>query len=67
VRGTYSPTWVEIAITAGTVAYFVLLYMVFTKLFPIVSLWELKEGYRAEHVVPAVAAAPGAQVSYERT
>ena len=46
VRGTYAPTWVEITITVGTVAYFALLYLIFTKLFPIISLWELKEGYR---------------------
>jgi len=64
VRGTYAPTWVEITITVGTVAYFALLYLIFTKLFPIISLWELKEGYRERRArtslaVP-VAAASGA-------
>jgi molybdopterin-containing oxidoreductase family membrane subunit len=48
VRGGYSPTWVEVTITAGTFAYFILLYMVFTRFFPIISLWELKEGYRTQ-------------------
>jgi molybdopterin-containing oxidoreductase family membrane subunit len=67
VRGTYSPTWVEIVITAGTVAYFVLLYMLFTKLFPIISLWELKEGYRAGRGVHAAAVSRRTEVSYERT
>jgi molybdopterin-containing oxidoreductase family membrane subunit len=46
VRGSYSPTWVEITITAGTVGYFVLLYLLFTKLFPVISMWELKEDYK---------------------
>jgi Ni/Fe-hydrogenase subunit HybB-like protein len=47
--GTYRPTWVEILLTVGPVAYFVLLYAIFTKLFPIVALWEYKEGF-APHV-----------------
>jgi molybdopterin-containing oxidoreductase family membrane subunit len=42
-RGFYGPTWVEVSITAGAVSFFVLLYMVFTKLFPIVSIWEVRE------------------------
>ncbi len=40
----YHPTWVELAITAGFFATFILLYMGFTKLFPIVSIWEVQEG-----------------------
>ena len=43
-RGLYSPTWVEWSITAGAFALFILLYMVFTKLFPIISIWEVREG-----------------------
>lgn len=43
-RGIYSPTWVEVAITVGCFASFTLLYVVFSKLFPIVSVWEIKEG-----------------------
>jgi Ni/Fe-hydrogenase subunit HybB-like protein len=42
--GHYSPHWVEIAITVGFGATFVLLYMCFTKFFPIVSIWEVQEG-----------------------
>ena len=41
--GNYSPTWVEISVLSGTVAYFILLYLIFSKLFPLVSIWELKE------------------------
>ncbi|MBI2457349.1 MAG: hypothetical protein HYV46_14575, partial [candidate division NC10 bacterium] len=43
-RGLYFPTWVEWSITAGAFALFILLYMVFTKLFPIISIWEVREG-----------------------
>ena len=43
-RGIYHPTWVEAAITAGSLSLFILLYMIFTKFFPIVSIWEIKEG-----------------------
>jgi molybdopterin-containing oxidoreductase family membrane subunit len=40
----YFPTWVEWSVFAGCLAFFVLLYMIFTKLFPIVSIWEVREG-----------------------
>ena len=40
----YSPTWVEISITLGFSATFIFLYMLFTKFFPIVSIWEIREG-----------------------
>jgi molybdopterin-containing oxidoreductase family membrane subunit len=40
----YSPTWVEVAITLGFGATFIFLYMLFTKFFPIVSIWEVREG-----------------------
>ncbi len=58
VRGNYSPTWVEITITAGTVAYFVLLYLLFTKLFPIISIWELKEDRRVQSRLETVSSSP---------
>jgi Ni/Fe-hydrogenase subunit HybB-like protein len=40
----YFPTWVEWSILAGSVSFFILLYMIFTKIFPIVSIWEVREG-----------------------
>ena len=52
--GTYRPTWVEITITAGTFAAMALLYMLFSKLVPIISVWELKAGPR-EAAHPATA------------
>ncbi len=39
----YFPSWVEWSLMAGCFAAFTLLYMGFTKLFPIVSIWELQE------------------------
>src|SRR5215475_11840350 len=42
--GSYSPTWVEITLMSGTFGYFVLLYCLFVKVFPIVAVWEYKEG-----------------------
>jgi molybdopterin-containing oxidoreductase family membrane subunit len=43
---SYRPTWVEITLTIGMVGYFVFLYAVFTRLFPIIAVWEYKEGFR---------------------
>ena len=40
----YSPSWVEWSLLAAFVAMFILLYAVFTKLFPIISIWEIREG-----------------------
>ena len=59
VRGGYTPRWVEVTITIGTFAYFGLLYVFFTKLFPIISMLELKEGShaRSHEVTGAVSVA----------
>ena len=39
----YTPTWVEWSITAGAIAGFALMYAVFSKVFPIISIWEVSE------------------------
>ncbi|MGD1276592.1 MAG: NrfD/PsrC family molybdoenzyme membrane anchor subunit [Tepidisphaeraceae bacterium] len=39
----YVPTWVEWSITAGAFAAFCLMYILFAKFVPIVSMWELAE------------------------
>ena len=41
--GTYNPSLVELSIMAAEFAAFILLYIFFTKLFPIVSIWEMKD------------------------
>jgi len=44
VNPVYHPTWVEWTITAGAFAVFLLLFTLFAKVFPIVSIWETIEG-----------------------
>ncbi len=46
--GIYSPTWVEWSITAGCFAGLALFYVIFSKFFPIISIWELREGKEKE-------------------
>jgi Ni/Fe-hydrogenase subunit HybB-like protein len=41
---SYRPTWTEAALTAGSLALFALLFLLFFKLFPAVSIWEVAEG-----------------------
>jgi molybdopterin-containing oxidoreductase family membrane subunit len=42
--GSYHPTWVEITIMVGTAAGMVLFYVLFVKVVPIISMWELRGG-----------------------
>jgi len=39
----YAPTWVEWSLTAGSIAGFILLLALFSKVFPIISIWEVSE------------------------
>ncbi|MGD0201825.1 MAG: NrfD/PsrC family molybdoenzyme membrane anchor subunit [Bryobacteraceae bacterium] len=41
--GLYAPRWPEISILFGSVAWFFLLFLLFAKMFPVVSMWEIKE------------------------
>jgi Ni/Fe-hydrogenase subunit HybB-like protein len=40
----YHISWVEISLTLGTVAFFILLYLIASRLVPIISTWEVQEG-----------------------
>jgi len=40
----YAPTWTEWSLTAASFALFAFLFLVFFKLFPAVSIWEVTEG-----------------------
>ena len=40
---TYIPTWTEWSITAAALAATCLMYLIFSKIFPIVSIWEVSE------------------------
>ena len=53
---SYMPTFVEWAVTAGGFAAFALLYTVFAKLFPIVSIWETSETAATGNSASAAAA-----------
>ena len=44
----YHPTFVEWAIMAASAAAIILMFVLFTKLFPIVSIWEMREEGRNE-------------------
>ena len=48
--GTYVPQPVEIIITVATFAAMCLLYVLFAKVVPVISIWELKAG---EHPSPS--------------
>jgi len=54
----YTPTWTEIALTAASLALFSLLFMVFFKLFPAVSMWEVAEGRAIDEAASRVRVAP---------
>ncbi len=41
---SYLPTWVEWTVTAGGLSMFMLLFTLFAKVFPIISIWETVEG-----------------------
>ena len=58
---SYVPTWVEWSITAGAFSGFCLLYLLFSKVFPIVSIWEIEEGEHAKAAsqAPAIASSDG--------
>lgn len=43
-QAIYRPTWVEGSILVGCISLFILLYALFTKVFPIISIWEIREG-----------------------
>jgi molybdopterin-containing oxidoreductase family membrane subunit len=42
--GFYIPTWTEWSLFAGMAALFVLSFIVISKFFPLVSIWEMEEG-----------------------
>ena len=48
--GMYYPSWVEWSITGASFCCFALLYVVFAKLFPIISIWEVEEAEEAIEV-----------------
>jgi Ni/Fe-hydrogenase subunit HybB-like protein len=49
-RAIYAPTITEVAITVGSVSLFALLFLLFFKVFPALSVWEVEEGEEIELV-----------------
>jgi len=54
----YRPSWVEWSITAAALAGFALIYILFSKVFPIVSIWETREAETADAAGGDLAHAP---------
>jgi molybdopterin-containing oxidoreductase family membrane subunit len=50
--GSYSPQPVEIVIMIATFAAMILLYMLFSKVVPIISIWEMKVGNQPHPAQP---------------
>jgi molybdopterin-containing oxidoreductase family membrane subunit len=46
----YTPTWVEVSITAGSFAAFVLILVLFAKVVPLISIWEVAEEAEMEEL-----------------
>jgi hypothetical protein len=44
-HSTYWPSLTEASIATGTLGLFVLLYFLFAKFSPMISIWEIEEGY----------------------
>jgi molybdopterin-containing oxidoreductase family membrane subunit len=42
-RGAYTPSWVEWSMTAGLFAGFSLAFLLFSKFFPVISIWETEK------------------------
>ena len=62
--GSYRPSWVEIMVMIGTAAGMVLLYVLFAKFVPIISIWEFKP---RESRVPAAGKAHAAVAGADAT
>jgi molybdopterin-containing oxidoreductase family membrane subunit len=53
-HSTYWPSLTEASIAGGTFGLFVLLYFLFAKFSPMISIWEIEEGYTvAKHAIEA--------------
>ena len=39
----YSPTWVEASITAGALFFFITMFLIYIKIAPVISIYEIKE------------------------
>ena len=49
--GTYNPSIVELGITVGSFSMFLFFYLLFTRVFPYVPVWEVHEGQLTHKIV----------------
>jgi molybdopterin-containing oxidoreductase family membrane subunit len=42
--GIYFPSWIEWGIMVGCFSFFVFLYLLFSRFFPLIAIWEIREG-----------------------
>jgi Ni/Fe-hydrogenase subunit HybB-like protein len=56
--GSYTPQWPELVIFGGSICAMILLYTLFSKVVPIISIWELKAGQHQEHPTAEPVATP---------
>ncbi|MCZ7574287.1 MAG: polysulfide reductase NrfD [Ardenticatenaceae bacterium] len=61
--GVYTPTWVELAITAAAFGGLGLIFTLFAKFFPIISVWEMEEGWEQERARAAAGPASTGMVA----
>ncbi len=59
--GSYRPTWVEDTLMASSFGFMALLYLLFSKVVPMISIWELKVGLQPHSGVSSAAAADDKQ------
>jgi molybdopterin-containing oxidoreductase family membrane subunit len=50
-RGAYTPSWVEWSMTAGLFAGFTLAFVLFSKFFPVISLWEMEKEEKGKNLM----------------
>ncbi len=50
-RGAYMPSWVEWSMMAGLSAGFILAIVLFSKFFPVISIWEMEKEKEKEKIV----------------
>src|ERR1700688_1193745 len=50
--GTYKPTWVEVTLMVSSFGFMALLYLLFAKFVPVISLWEMKAGLHHPAATP---------------
>jgi len=59
----YAPSLTEISETAGSIAIFMILFLLFFKLFPVISIWEVAEGRVLDQEDAKVSPIPMPEVS----